>query len=198
MWTHHSEDLTGLNGLRLSVAENGKPFTCGAFHERLESSSEFRLWFNALLASLPYSAMRWETPPVTKATLNKAFEFVVFDSPGLAARPDPTAFAEHFRKAGPEVEAVAFSNLGGDALMIVPCPHANHSAYGHLAAFVRHAPCSQQQALWKLVGGEMGKKVGTRPVWLNTAGAGVSWLHVRLDDRPKYYGHGPYRTNSVP
>ncbi|MFL6237620.1 MAG: DUF6940 family protein [Thermoanaerobaculia bacterium] len=27
-------------------------------------------------------------------------------------------------------------------------------------------------------------------------GAGVSWLHVRLDDRPKYYGYGPYRTEA--
>ena len=31
------------------------------------------------------------------------------------------------------------------------------------------------------------------PVWVSTAGAGVSWLHVRLDDRPKYYGYQPYR-----
>ena len=36
-------------------------------------------------------------------------------------------------------------------------------------------------------------RVGAEPVWLSTAGAGVPWLHVRLDDRPKYYGFGPYR-----
>ena len=24
-------------------------------------------------------------------------------------------------------------------------------------------------------------------------GASVSWLHVRLDDRPKYYGYAQYR-----
>ncbi|MGI9175867.1 MAG: DUF6940 family protein [Rhodothermales bacterium] len=24
-------------------------------------------------------------------------------------------------------------------------------------------------------------------MWLSTAGGGVSWLHVRLDSRPKYY-----------
>jgi hypothetical protein len=39
----------------------------------------------------------------------------------------------------------------------------------------------------------MARRVGRQPVWLSTAGAGVAWLHVRLDDRPKYYGHGPYR-----
>jgi len=28
---------------------------------------------------------------------------------------------------------------------------------------------------------------------LSTAGMGVYWLHVRLDTRPKYYQHTPYR-----
>jgi Family of unknown function (DUF6940) len=32
-----------------------------------------------------------------------------------------------------------------------------------------------------------------KPVWLSPAGAGVSWLHLRLDDQPKYYGYAPYR-----
>ncbi len=36
-------------------------------------------------------------------------------------------------------------------------------------------------------------RLNSKPVWLSTAGAGVSWLHVRLDDKPKYYGHAPYR-----
>ena len=27
-------------------------------------------------------------------------------------------------------------------------------------------------------------------------GLGVYWLHVRLDDRPKYYTHVPYRSSS--
>ncbi len=195
MWTHQSEVLTGQNALRLIPAENAKPITCGVFYERLECSTEFRTWFNALLAGLPYSAIRWETPPATKATLDRTFEFVVFDSPGLAARPDAKAFAEHFQKAKPQEEVVAFPNLGGDAIMVVPCPRIPHSAYGHLASFVRNAPVSQQQALWKRVGSEMRKRVGAKPVWLSTAGAGVSWLHVRLDDRPKYYGYGPYRVN---
>jgi hypothetical protein len=35
------------------------------------------------------------------------------------------------------------------------------------------------------------------PVWLSTNGDGVSWLHVRIDERPKYYTHGPYRTFRV-
>jgi hypothetical protein len=62
-----------------------------------------------------------------------------------------------------------------------------------LAAFVRHAPQRQRQALWQTVGEAMARRIGHQPVWLSTAGAGVAWLHVRLDNRPKYYSHGPYR-----
>jgi hypothetical protein len=124
--------------------------------------------------------------------MTQPFEFVLLDSPGLARRPDPEAFAEHFG-CGPETGVIEFPNLGGDAIMIVPCPLSAPSAYGHLAAFVREAPEPQQQALWQSVGEAMARRVSAKPVWLSTAGAGVSWLHVRLDDRPKYYGFGPYR-----
>jgi hypothetical protein len=88
---------------------------------------------------------------------------------------------------------VEFPNLGRDAIMVVPCPIGAASKYGHLAAFIRQAPESQKHALWEVVGEAMERRLGKSPVWLSTAGAGVSWLHVRLDDRPKYYGYGPYR-----
>ena len=88
---------------------------------------------------------------------------------------------------------VEFPNLGNDAVMVVPCPGGPPAAYGHLGAFVRRAPESQRHAFWGRVGAAMQRRLDARPIWLSTAGAGVSWLHVRLDDRPKYYGHGPYR-----
>jgi len=152
---------------------------------------DFRSMFNALLAAVPYAAFRWETPGVTSATISQPFEFVVLDSPGLARRPDAGAFAAYYGHA--ENGISVFSNLGRDAIMVVPCPLVDPSAYGHLAAFVRLAPESQRDALWRAVGKAMARRVGDKPVWLSTAGGGVSWLHVRLDDRPKYYGHLPYR-----
>jgi hypothetical protein len=190
MWTARREELS-VRGLRFTVHLDWQPATFADVLRGWQGDAEFRTVFNALLADSPYTAFRWETPPVTKSTLSQPFEFVLLDSPGLARRPDPDAFAEHFDKAG--VGVVVFPNLGGDAIMVVPCPLAEPSAYGHLAAFVRHAPEHQRHALWQSVGEAMMRRVGTKPVWLSTAGAGVSWLHVRLDDRPKYYGHVPYR-----
>ena len=84
---------------------------------------------------------------------------------------------------------VPVSRMSKDAILIVPQPVAEASAYGHLAAFVRLAPVPQRQSLWSAVGETLGRRVGEKPVWLSTAGTGVSWLHVRLDDRPKYYGY---------
>jgi hypothetical protein len=144
-----------------------------------------------MLAGAPYGALRWETPAVSSTTAGAAFECVVLDSPGLDRRPDPNAFAEHFDDD--EAAVVRFTNLGGDAVMVVPRPVGNATAYGHLAAFLRRAPPEQRDALWQSVAEAMLERLSSKPVWLSTAGAGVAWLHVRLDDRPKYYGHGPYR-----
>lgn len=61
---------------------------------------------------------------------------------------------------------------------------------------MRQAPEPQKHALWQRVGAAMQRRLSAKPVWLSTAGAGVPWLHVRLDDRPKYYGHAPYRESA--
>lgn len=142
------------------------------------------------LAELPFVAFRWETPAMTQSRLDTPFECVAVDDPVLDVSPDPAPFAEHLRDDQP---VVSFSNLGGDALMIVPCRQGRECAYGHIAAFLRRAPAEQQRALWREVSLAMDERLGDRPVWLSTAGSGVAWLHVRLDDRPKYYAHEPYR-----
>jgi len=191
MWSSRSEELADACGLRFAVAFDSRPATFAQIIRAWQSESGFRSLFNNLLAGAPYEAFRWETPPITAETVSRPFEFVVLDSPGLVRPPDPEAFAAHF--AGANAAAVSFSNLGSDAVLVVPCQLGDLSAYGHLAAFARRAPELQRHALWQTVGDAMARRVSAEPVWLSTAGAGVSWLHVRLDDRPKYYGFTPYK-----
>lgn len=159
---------------------------------RLRSDEAFRDSISDALAACPFAAFRWETPGVDRATAERTFEFVLVDAPELLVEFDPSPFAEHFREDGHGI--VTFDNLGGDATLVVPSPRGPESAYGHLAAFVRGAPRDQVHALWSRIGELVLERLSDEPLWLSTAGGGVSWLHVRLDSRPKYYAYAPYRS----
>ena len=148
--------------------------------------------FSAFLADMPWPAFRWELPALDCRRMDQPFECVVVDSPEIAVPADPRPFHEHLAAAGERL-VIQFENLGGDAELIVPCPVADAAHYSHLGVFVRNAPADQQVALWQCVGQAMLGRVGTQPLWLNTAGGGVAWLHVRIDQRPKYYAHAPYQ-----
>jgi len=190
MWTAERTELQPGRILHHRIERDGEPVTYGRVIDLWIESSEFRSFFIACLADAPFHALRWETPPVTADTLDRPFEFVLVDSPWLAAPPDSSTFAEHFSASA---LAVTFANLGQDAILVAPCPTAGPADYCHLAAFLREAPDLQQHELWRKVGLAMRSRVSSRPVWLSTAGGGVDWLHVRLDDQPKYYSHAPYR-----
>jgi hypothetical protein len=194
MWTMRSEDLPDTSGRRLVVEIGSRRATVSEVLQAWQDDEAFGSLFNALLADSPYSAFRWETPSVSAESASRPFECVLLDDPDLARPADPAPFAAQFRQLQGNV--VSFANLGGDAILVAPRPIADPSAYGHLAAFVRHAPAQQQSALWRSVGEAMQRRLSKKPVWLSTAGAGVPWLHVRLDDRPKYYGYRPYRQPS--
>jgi hypothetical protein len=196
MWTASSNEAEGARAIKVSLMRGSVVASYAQVIEAWRHDRDFRSWFNDVLAAAPFAAFRWETRPVSIATVNDPFEFVLLDNPDLAREPEPEAFAERFRR-GTEAEVLAFPNLGGDAIMVVPRPLGPRSAYGHLAAFVRGAPEAQRAALWQAVGEAMAQRLGSEPVWLSTAGAGVSWLHVRLDDRPKYYGFASNRGPST-
>ena len=193
MWVQHSEPISNGKGIKISIELDASPISYMQVLRGWRTDTDFRWFFTKLLADAPFSAFRWETPPVTKATLGRPFEFVLLDSPGLASHPDQETFREHVTGTEASRGIVSFTNLRKDAILVVPCPNGPPAAYGHLASFVRQAPEQQRHALWELVAEVVERRLGTAPVWISTAGAGVSWLHVRLDDRPKYYGYQPYR-----
>ncbi len=190
MWTMHRTTLTPGRILHHRLERDGEPVPYGHVIDLWVDSPAFRSFFIECLAEAPFSALRWETPPVTAGTLDRPFEHVLVDSPWLDVPPDRSPFEEHFSASA---LAVAFVNLGRDAVLVAPCPPGRPADYAHLGAFLRNAPEVQQHALWQKVGRTMRTQVAAAPVWLSTAGGGVDWLHVRLDDRPKYYAHAPYR-----
>jgi hypothetical protein len=150
--------------------------------------------FSASLAATPFEAFFWETPPITLQGLDLPFECIVISAPALARQQgDSTPFATQFgAERGHDV--VIFRNLGGDAELVVPSDARTGANYAHLAVFLRTASPAQTQAIWRAVveTAEARLALGKR-LWISTAGLGVSWVHVRLDSRPKYYTHTPYR-----
>jgi hypothetical protein len=180
--------------LRYRLLHDGKPLSWSDVMVRWKNDQAFRCFFIAILADAPFAAYFWEAPPVTSATTNQIFEFVLVDSPQLAGvRPDEQAFANHFASAQPGASVIEFSNLGGDAHLVVPCPDEPVSAYSQISTFARGAPVDQQHQLWALVGAVLERQLDEQPVWLSTSGLGIYWLHIRLDSNPKYYTHDPYR-----
>ncbi len=190
MWTIRRRELAAGRTVHHRLELEGERVPYERVIQLWIQSPEFRSFFLDALSEAPFAALRWETPPVTSDTLDRAFEFVLVDSPWLAVPPDSSPFEEHFRASA---LAVTFPNLGHDAVLVAPCPPATPVDYAHLAAFLREAPGAQQHELWRRVGLAMQARVGPEPVWLSTAGGGVDWLHVRLDDRPKYYAYAPFR-----
>ncbi len=187
-----SERSTDGRVIRFVFKRDSSPVSFIEAVNRWQNDADFRAFFMHQLLNSPFPVFRWETPATSLATADQPFEFVLIDSPEISLEPDPGPFAQYF-EPGESEGVVEFPNLGRDAILIAPCPCDSLPGYGHLASFLRNSPETQQHRLWQLVGAAMQRRISSKPVWLSTAGGGVAWLHVRLDDRPKYYGYAPYR-----
>ena len=176
--------------LRFRVVAGGAPLCRGELLTALMDDEALRDSLRSSLAAVPFEAFKWEMPPWSTGLLDAPFEYVVRDAPWLERTVDETAFAHHFAAADGDI--ATFDNLGGDATLVVPCPRSNNNAYGHLAAFVRNAHRWQIHRLLSSVARALQSRLTQVPLWLSTAGDGVAWLHIRIDERPKYFGYGPY------
>ena len=174
-----------------AVRTNVGPVSRGTFFEALADDASLRAALATTLRESRHAAFTWEMPALCAATADLEAIFAIIDSPSLArVAPDPSPFAAQLSKGD---RVATFPNLGGDAVLIVPSPQAAPGAT-HLAAFVRTAPVDVIDELWSAVGQAVARRRAAKaePLWISTAGLGVHWLHVRLDDRPKYYRHHPF------
>lgn len=186
------EELDSGISTRYQITIEERALTFADVVQLWQTDTQFCREFTDVLIASPYAAFRWETPAFTPESRHDPFEFVLINAPEFVARrTDRRTFADRFTTRNEGV--VAFPNLSGDATMVVPSPLMEGQDFGHLAAFLRTASAAQTTALWSTIGKQMAARIGGPPVWLNTAGGGVAWLHVRLDSRPKYYHHVRYR-----
>lgn len=179
-------------GHRLTLFAGGSPLTQGDYLARLADDEHFADWYSAQLCRIAGRAAFWEHPRMSPDTLATPAQCVLLEAPALeAVTDDPVPFAEHFARGEGTVRV--FPSLGRDACLVAPIPLAQHVEYAHLMAFLRSASAEQVRALWSTTAQSAQAALRERPVWLSTSGLGVYWLHVRLDQRPKYYQHRAYR-----
>lgn len=184
-----------------SVEKYKTSYSYGHFLEKIESDQNLLKSFLEILRGTKFKAYYFETPKIEKKSLySKKFEFVLVDAAKQLenVNPDEHAFQEYFHECASERKSVtSFLNLGGDALLVAPCPNTDvdTKSYSHLAPFVRNAPKNQILEFWSESAKQALKHIkrkGSHPTWMSTCGTGVYWLHLRLDSRPKYYSYDPY------
>jgi len=141
-----------------------------------------------------YDAFFFETKGASYNNVSeKQFEFILVNSHSFKvaeANPDPNTFKEYLNCG--ESMVCSFWNLGGTAKLIAPRQQNGEDLkkYSHLAIYLRDALEEEVVQIWGRVTDDYLiclKERGGEPVWLSTSGLGISWLHFRLDHRPKYY-----------
>ncbi|CAG8627655.1 11294_t:CDS:1 [Racocetra persica] len=143
------------------------------------------------------SAYFWECPPVSKETTIKPFEFVVTKSATLSyIEQDYSSFKNKITECQNK-DVCSFINLGKDATLIVPMP-CHDLDYKNLSNFTKNAPKKQQIKFWQEVATKLTESldIGT-PIWLSTNGLGVHYLHIRIDNNPKYYSWNEYYEEKI-
>ena len=192
MWEIKSE-IVELDRITVyQIYKEGNQLTTIDLIENLGTNSEFRIFYNSILAENSFESFFWENPSIEKGELNKKYEFALIKSNTLNnVKPNPKPFKEYYSTVK---NVVVFPNLRGDAKLIVPCPISELENYTHIGKFVRDAPRNQVDEFWREVGLEYKASIGLNRKWLSTAGLGVPWLHLRIDSSPKYYRHQSYKS----
>ena len=185
----------------IGKAENAVRFRFKNGKNNLSFGEVFVLWINnpefvqfykAELIKLDFEAFYWEHPAVKKEFLEKKYECILQRSKPLEHLPiNERAFKDHIHL---KEQAVDFMNLGKNARLVVPTKKSDKEIYNHLGKFIRFAEKEQIAEVFKKIGKSMLEEIESQKlIWLNTAGLGVIWLHIRMDTVPKYYKTSTYK-----
>ena len=131
----------------------------------------------------------WRTTPVNKTKMS-VFKTEFVQTNYLNAKQDYSAYQSYFtnRAITTDNSIVAFPNLSGDTILIVPIP-VKGKKFTYIKDFIDNSSLKLQHSLWRRVAKEAKKLLKKHNrIWLSTHGEGIPYLHIRLDTKPKYYG----------
>jgi hypothetical protein len=190
MYTAKIEVLSNNKVHRYSLYNDALPLSFRQVLSAWQSNPIFRTFYTQVLQNAMFPAFFWEHPSFSENSIDNNYEFVLVNSTTLTAvTAQPLVFKAHFNQN----DIVQFANISGTAQLIVPCPKSTAQHYTHLANFIRQAPIPQIHSLWQKTALACQEQLSNTPQWLSTAGLGVYWLHLRIDQRPKYYRHLAYK-----
>lgn len=164
------------------------------FYEGLVDDNQFREHVINIFKQSSLHEAFWEFPAYGRNSYNDKAEFVLNKSPRFPPS-NPETFREHFKGkiAG---DIVQFKNISRDADLISICPSGERfdRKCSDIMAFMKSDNELAKHNLLIKIGQEMVKHTNsTQKKYLSTHGFGVSWLHVRICDTPKYYSHDAYK-----
>ena len=181
----------------------------GNFMDLLANNRMFRLELARILLQCAdemshTSCIFWECTPIfvgRAAESSCSLRFCVTRARTLEGEgPDFMTFSEHFQTAASSDEVTTFPNLGGDAILIAPTPKSGQN-FASLATWLRETRNNEdsRDKVFEAVGKALVSRVeqqrsakSANIIWVSTSGAGVSWLHFRIDNYPKYYTNQKY------
>jgi len=104
----------------------------------------------------------------------------------LPKNQDYTLFLDYIKKSKNKY-VTSFNNLSGKTRLVIPIPKKNKN-FSTLNEFCKNASKTQQIIFWKKVALEIKRyKKNNEKVYLSTHGLGVPYLHIRIENTPKYY-----------
>lgn len=111
------------------------------------------------------------------------------DSRLSSMQQDSTSFDKEIKKASKKGNkyATSFTNLGGDATLIIPIPREGKN-FATIKDFMDNASITHQREFWKYASKIIQHLLKTQSgIYINTHGLGVPYFHLRIDTKPKYY-----------
>lgn len=190
----YSIKILGQNdtAIRFRILQNDTLLSFREVFKLWENNPKFIDFYVQSIKDFSFKAFFWEHPGLTKQTITKAYECILQKSKNLDSRTlDEQAFADYLHTSN---GAEDFLNLGKNARLVIPTKQSKAEIYKHFGSFLFNAEALQIQVLFNKVGTVVQQEIERQPmIWLNTAGMGVIWLHIRMDTKPKYYKTINYR-----
>jgi hypothetical protein len=94
----------------------------------------------------------------------------------LPKTPDEKPYRKYILEAGKKL-STDFKNLSGDTVLVIPV-----KPYSNIYQFAKNGSEREWLALFRRV-----VKNFKKGQYISTHGHGVSWLHIRIEDYPKYF-----------